>query len=422
MASVKPYFDTRSERKDGTYPLKLAVTHKGSFTVNLKIYLKKNQWDGVQIVNHPQKRKLNQGFSNKLQTAKTNIINLHSSGEIRFLSNKELKLIIQTGDIKAESNESGYKLAEHFKRYIAAANKPKTAETYQYTLDKINLFSEGVMFNEVDYGWLKEFERFLSTGSGINARSIHLRNIRAVFNDAIKYRLVSQNIYPFREFKIKSEKTAKRSLTVEELNLIRFFPVEPHQEKYRDFFMLVFYLIGINVIDLVNLKEIKNGRINYKREKTGKQYDIKVLPEAMELIEKYKGSDFLLFPMDGYSDYRDFRHRLNENLKEIGFLERKGPGGKKIRTPFFTNLSTYWARHSWATIASKNGVPKDVISAALGHEIGSKTTSIYIDYDQDLVDKANRKVVDYLNKSSCLNPYVLFAKEKTRIDFERIDL
>ncbi len=89
---------------------------------------------------------------------------------------------------------------------------------------------------------------------------------------------------------------------------------------------------------------------------------------------------------------------MNDNLSEIGPTVRKGLGGKKYREPLFPELTTYWARHSWATIAHKIGISKDVISMALGHSFGCKTTDIYIDFDRDKVDEANRKVIDYINK------------------------
>ena len=69
---------------------------------------------------------------------------------------------------------------------------------------------------------------------------------------------------------------------------------------------------------------------------------------------------------------------------------------KKERKPLFPDISTYWARHTWATIAASLDIPKETISAALGHEIGSRVTSIYIDFDQKKVDEANRKVMDYV--------------------------
>ena len=142
-----------------------------------------------------------------------------------------------------------------------------------------------------------------------------------------------------------------------------------------------------------------NGRFEYKRAKTGKLYSVKVEPEAMDIIEKYKGKSYLLNIMDEYRNYKDFLHRMGIGLKQIGKLERKGLGGKKIRTPLFPDLSSYWTRHTWATIASELDIPKEVIAHALGHSwANSTTTDIYIRFDNKKVDEANRKVIDYVNK------------------------
>ena len=123
----------------------------------------------------------------------------------------------------------------------------------------------------------------------------------------------------------------------------------------------------------------------------------------MAIIERYRGEKQLLNILDRYANYKDYAHRLNENLQEIGetkFVEKVIKGKRrqvKKRKPLFPEITTYWARHTWATIAHKIGIPKDTISMALGHEFGCKTTGIYIDYDMEKVDEANRKVIDYIN-------------------------
>lgn len=163
--------------------------------------------------------------------------------------------------------------------------------------------------------------------------------------------------------------------------------------------MLMFYFIGINAVDLLTAKTsaLVNGRFEYKRAKTGKLYSIKVEPEAQAIIDKYKGQDFVLNIMDEYKDYKNFLHRMGIALKEIGETERKGLGGKKIRKPLFPDLSSYWTRHTWATIAAEIDIPKEVIAHALGHSWANGTvTDIYIRFDEKKVDEANRKVLDYL--------------------------
>lgn len=67
--------------------------------------------------------------------------------------------------------------------------------------------------------------------------------------------------------------------------------------------------------------------------------------------------------------------------------------GKEIGVP---NLTTYWTRHSFATIAYEIGVPTDVIADCLGHKSAHRMTNIYIRKDAKFVDEANRKVIDYV--------------------------
>ena len=86
---------------------------------------------------------------------------------------------------------------------------------------------------------------------------------------------------------------------------------------------------------------------------------------------------------------------MNRALKKIGPVKRVGRGGKKVYEPLFPDISSYWARHSWATIAASLDIPRDTIAHALGHG-GNTVTDIYIDFDEGKVDEANRKVLDWV--------------------------
>ena len=135
--------------------------------------------------------------------------------------------------------------------------------------------------------------------------------------------------------------------------------------------------------------------MEYYRSKTNKFYSIKVEPEAAEIIDRYRGEDWLLDIMDRYQNHKDYMHRLNENLQKMGSVELVGKSGKKIYTPKFDGITTYWARHTWATIAASLDIPKETIAAALGHG-GNTVTDIYIDFDRRKVDEANRRVIDWV--------------------------
>lgn len=415
MASIKLYLDTRKARNDGTYPLKLSIHHKGKFMINLKIYLKEDQFDPTKdkpVTGHKSFRVYNEVITRKL--AKAQYVILNTPG-LLFLSNNELKALIE-GDGNKKDNEmpAGYKMSDHLKICIKEAKTQNTADLFDYARKKVLLYSREVTFEEITISWLDEFETWLLSSLSVNSTSIILRNIRTAFLDARKKKLILKDCYPFDDFTIKDEETRKRSLKAKELVLIRDWKVEKHQEVYRDYFMLVFYLIGINMIDLCNLTEIRDGRIEYDRSKTKRKYSIKVPPEAMTIIEKYRGKNYLLDVKDRYINYKDFVHRMNENLQKIGFLEwtannakdqKNVKRNKKVHHPFFPDLTVYWARHTWATIASnKCKISSEDIALALGH--GKKTTTdIYIDYDLKRIDRANRKVLKYIKESACINPY-----------------
>lgn len=401
MASVKLYLDTRVPRKDGTYPLKLVVTHKQPFMVNLKIYLRKEQWESGTIIDPKVKRLYGQIIEQRLINVKKMLLTLDMDGKLKSLSPKQLKDKIEfSASIEQPDVESPYLFKVHITKYIANKTNPRTKELYSYTLNKIKEFTdiETLTFEDMNFAWMKSFDSFMSSTCELNTRSIHFRNIRSVFNDAIDEELISQNIYPFRKFKIKKEATIKRSLTVDQLIMLRDYPCEEYLEKYRDFFMLIFYLIGINIIDLLHLTEIRNNSIiEYRRAKTGRLYTIKVQPEAKAIFEKYKGENYLLDVLDVYANYKDFTHRFNMNLKKIGPVTI-GKKGKKTLSPLFPELTSYYARHTWATIAAALDIPKETIAAALGHG-GNTVTDIYIDFDQRKVNEANRKILDYLNET-----------------------
>lgn len=278
-----------------------------------------------------------------------------------------------------------------------------TRQIYHQTMKKVEQFDPDATFDTIDVDWLKEFEQFHLRRLKVNGVAKILRNIRSVFNYAIDNEYTSR--YPFRKFRITHEKTRKRSLTVEQLRQLRDYPVESWQEEYRDMFMLIFYLIGINISDLLELRRLTDGRCVYHRNKTGRLYDIAVQPEALAIIRKYRGKDFLLSPLDRYGSVNDYTHHINDGLKKIGASEKTRDKAGKMRKvvyhPLFPEISTYWARHTWASIAASIDIPKEVIGKALGHsEFDSSTTDIYIDFDVRKIDEANRKVIDYVNSLS----------------------
>lgn len=396
MATANFYLDTRRSKKDGTFPIKINVRHNNKFLVSTEFSATPETWTGTEYSKEAKNYKVrNVAIRNLKNKVDTLIILLDESGKLKRTSDRALKEQIERALKNNSATEK--KFVDYIDDFIATKTKKNTIDCYVGTKNKITSFDENCTFDTITRKWLENFDRWMSdAGTKVNTRSIHLRNIRSVFNYAIDNE--ETELYPFRKFTIEKEETRKRSMSVEQLALLRDFECEEYQKEYRDMFMLMIYLIGINGIDLFNVKALVGDRIEYKREKTGKLYSVKIEPEAMEIISRYRGKEYLLSAMETSSgNYRNYMMAMNRGLRKIGNFERKGRGGKKEREPLFPEITTYWARHTWATIAAGLDIPKETISEALGHEIGSSVTSIYIDFNRQKVDDANRKVIDYIN-------------------------
>ena len=278
--------------------------------------------------------------------------------------------------------------------------KPGTREVYDRSVKALTAFDASIderSFNDINRAYLERFERHCRDTMTINSIAILLRNIRTVFNKAIDDG--KTDFYPFRAFKIKQEETRKRAFTAEQLAWILNLLPLPGYEEARDIFMLSFYLIGINLADLLAAKKtsVKNGYLNYRRAKTGRLYSVKIEPEAADLIRKYAGKSHLVNGLERYATENSYLSKINKRLKYLGCP--RGKRGKILGEGQFPDLSTYWARHTWATIAYEIGVPVDIIGQALGHSDKSHSvTFIYIREDQGKVDEANRRVIDYVKK------------------------
>lgn len=137
------------------------------------------------------------------------------------------------------------------------------------------------------------------------------------------------------------------------------------------------------------MKSLTNGRLVYRRQKTGHLFNLPVSPEAETIIEKYKGKGQLLSPLDDYKDYRDFTHHWNDALKKIGTVEivkdKLGKLRKRLYHPLFPDLTTYCARYSFACIAAELDIPREVIALCLGHS-WADVTSHYVVYDTKKIE------------------------------------
>ena len=413
---IRTILDKRRANKENKFPVKLRFTDRNkSAYCSLNIYADTEEFDEASgyltTTEKKEQRRINRENALILSCyEKADSILKEYQKKNKYISPAELKELYEADSIPEEEEEQEEKITfnNYFRNAIELKTK-STAVTYRNTLNKIEeYFPEAIYFESIDKAWLKLFIQKMRTekvkrkdsvqvGLSLNSQSIHLRNLRSVYNDAIDDKIIGYDSYPFRKFIIETEEIKHRAITVEELRKIFTYSGTDSENWARDVAKLIFYLIGINAVDLHRLSEVRNGYASYRRSKTGRIYTIKLEPEAIELMEQFKGRSNLLSFSEQFSDSMVFIRKINGQTiykKDKTKIVKRGLNtiGEAIG---INRLTSYVFRHTWATIAGKLDIPKETIAAALGH--GKKTvTDIYIDFDQKKIDEANRKVIDHV--------------------------
>lgn len=387
MIHINVFVDGAHPRKDGTMSVKLRVTGNDGrrFFVDTGL-VTSHRFTGRSFPSEEKKSGVKTSRLNVLFDRAEEYCLRHAEMSTDELS-EALRGIVGNEQPKQEL------LTDWIREFSTLKGNVRTRKLYEGTLGKVESFDRLATLETVDRKWLTSFDNKLAKTMSVNGRSVHMRNLRSVFNYAIDEDATRN--YPFRKFSIRREQTAKRSLSARQLRAIRDIKCEPWQEPFRDMFMLMFYLIGINAADLFSLRKdaLRNGRITYHRAKTNRLYSVKVYPQAIRLIEKWGGREYLLYPLESYKNYLDYLHHMNNALKKLGMDCSPGrkPSGKAIEP----NLTSYWARHTWASLAADLDIPVDVIGHALGHS-DKRVTDIYIKFNEKKVDDANLKVIKSL--------------------------
>jgi hypothetical protein len=380
----------RNPNKENLYPIVILISHKGTNTeLATKLAIDKGYWrDGRITKGCPQVqnvREANMKLSMKLNEVHEYIEDLEEKRRIDMMTAKQISDFVKKGGRTYSDRD----FIEYFESYIPLISNEGTKGKYIYTLNALKKYTKSLFITEISKPWLYRFKEWRLKDVTPATVNIDLRNIRALFNRAIDVdEIIGQELYPFRKFEFCKLEPRNLRLPVETIKAIRDLKLTRETDRIaRDFFMLSFYLIGINNSDLYNLSGMEGGRVEYSRNKTSKMYSIKVEPEAMEIIERRKGLNKFLIFQERYGDYNTVNKQMNKYLKRIG----RHP---EINVP---GLIMYHARHSWAGIAARKpiGASKALIAQALGH--GRITvTDTYFDYDTELVDDLNRKVLDLL--------------------------
>ena len=283
-------------------------------------------------------------------------------------------------------------------RRLKQIGKMRTAERYTTVLNSFGRFlrEKDIPLDEVDSHLMVEYEIFLHANDVCpNTSSYYMRGLRAVYNRAVEKELTMQRS-PFKHVYTGIDKTVKRAVPLKVIRQIRALDLTlfPAMDFARDIFMFSFYTRGMSFVDMAYLKkkDLQNGILSYRRQKTGQLLFIKWERPMQEIIDKYDtgGTPYLLpiiknVDTDERRQYKNAAHLVNEKLKRLG--EELG-----LTIP----LTSYVARHAWASIAKSKNVPLATISEAMGHD-SEKTTRIYLaSLDTSAVDKANSQILKSL--------------------------
>ncbi len=385
MANSSLILDTRRPLQDRTFPVKVSVGHGTNLLLSTGISVMANEWEDGKVVGRKDAKRLNATLDTILLRTKGRMLRLKEEGKVGRVSTSQLRKLLTAPDMDDVPEEDTRLSFWEIAAKCIATKEGRTKEVYLHTVAKLRAFAgDGPLYIEdIDRVWLHAFDA--SIGGKVNSRAIHMRNLRAICNFALDEEYTTH--YPFRKFHIKTEETRKKALTVEQ---VRAFMAVPGPNEYRDVFLLMLFLRGINIGDLAGLTEadVVNGRIEYRRNKTGQLYSIKLEPEALEILGRWKGERHLLACFDRYAQFHDYNRRMREALKKM-----RDADGNVIEK----DVSSNWARHTWATMCAELDVPDPTISLGMGHRIaGHRTTAIYIKRDMKKVDDANRLVIDYI--------------------------
>ena len=292
---------------------------------------------------------------------------------------------------------------EVFNQYIQeleSANRLRYADMYKCTMHSLIKFNKhlDIPFSDMDTIWLKRYEVWLqSQGLTINTLGTRFRHLRVIYNFAIEEKIVKSEYYPFNSFKVSklSQTTAKRSIQKDEiLSVLNYQGQTPLECLAIDLFTFSYLAAGINFGDIARLTKdnILENRLIYIRKKTQKQIKVSLQEQAIKLIQKYSMPDNpYLFPI--LSNFHKTEQqkvnrihkiiaKVNKSLKEIG---------ERLNIPI--DLTTYVARHSFATVLKRSGVNTSLICEALGHS-SERVTQIYLDsFGNDQMEDAMKNLL-----------------------------
>ncbi|ESU19933.1 hypothetical protein FCR2A7T_13380 [Flavobacterium cauense R2A-7] len=401
MSSIKIILRDKPT-SEGLYPVVLRITkNRKTKLISLKFKCLAKDWDEA---NNQFKKSFPNSLQsnillNKLKERALKIINDFGLEEIDFTLNQfDEKFRDKSGSDVTVLNFWNEKVED-----LNKAGRTGNAKAYNETRKSFFKFVKNnqLMFKDITPTLLDKYETYLRANNNNDGGvGVKMRELRALYNDAIKKGVVAEKYYPFKTYKISKLKKGnnKRALTRAEVKLIAELNEfeHPHLAEAKRLFLFSYFTRGMNFYDMMKLRwsNIENDRIIYVRSKTKRKFVVKILKPAQDILDYYKDTisftDYV-FPIilkEGLTPLQ-IENRKDKKLKQFNKDLKKIASVVGINKP----VTSYVARHSFATNLKELGISTDVISQSMGHQNVSITTAYLKDFDNDIIDDANERLL-----------------------------
>lgn len=376
--SVHVHWDKRYPKKGTNQcPVQLSISINGlQFKMSLRLYASKEDFDKAMSGKSGNKevKELRTEISNYAAKAELILEKLPNPTRESFQ-----RLFKSETDLFNSNKTDVTFLFEEYIEMLKSEERIKTAANMEHALRSLKRYRAKLYFEDIDEAFLKGYRNWMvNNGNSATTAQIYLRNLRTIFNKAIKDGYISQRFYPFLKYSIGTSVKSKSVLYPDQVKkFIVYQPKTLRSRRAKDYWLFCYLCNGINFKDLVYMKNknIKDDTIVFVREKTKRSNSVAdkeirayLHPEIVRIIEtwgrKSNNPDNFIFPiLEGYDSAaeRELRRKkiqkqVNQKLKEIG--TELG-----FTIPLILNL----ARHSFATNLKLSGTPTSFITDSLGH-------------------------------------------------------
>lgn len=392
MISIRYYLDTRKapRKMDGRWPLKMALTKRGDTSMMpVSVYLLREEWDanGQRVTRaHPQRSQINNYLDRLRMRVEDLIRELILTGAGAPMSAGQVRDWIAG---RTTESDDGVRLADYYAK-VQAEKHGRTFELFRNAwrlFVKIEPRLESMLVSSLDDATVQRIDKELQKRVAMTTRNTYISKLTQVSKRARAEGLISSD--PGRNIHLHYTTPEHRALTVEQLRTL--FAYEPRgvlQEKALGVFKLSFYLRAMNSVDIARNgpDALYDGRIRYVRAKTGKLYDFRLEPEAVDLLGRWCGERSLFAPYEQTPSPEKYTSCYIDNA--LHAIAR--------RTGLPEGLTMYWARHTLASLIIDVGYTMELAAAVLGHSYGPRVTAGYVTVQERQADAIVRRVYDYV--------------------------